>query len=120
MSSSRELAEHFAEMLAPLGGVETKRMFSGFGLSVGEFQFAMIIDDTFYFRVDDHSRPLYEAAGSEPFSYSTKKRRVTVRRYYTAPEQSIDNADQMLDLAEEALAAAQRDDVRKPRKAANS
>lgn len=50
MRASRELAEHLAEMLAPVGGVELKAMFGGFSLRAGGVPFAIAID-TLYLRV---------------------------------------------------------------------
>jgi DNA transformation protein len=113
VSASPELIEHYAELLAPIGAVESKRMFSGAGFSQGGFTFAMLIQEELYMRVDDETRPRFEAAGCEPFSYTAKDRTVVVKRYYTLPDDAVDNAERLVELGEEALAAARRDDIRK-------
>jgi len=124
-SAPKALAEYYADQLQPVLDVEVKRMFSGWGLCVGEVQFAMALRDDLFMRVDDETRPAYEAAGSEPFSYESKSRAkpVVVRRYYTLPEEAAENAERFTELALEALDAARRDDVtrrgKRKRKAAS-
>jgi DNA transformation protein len=111
--SLKALAEYHADQLAPVIDVEIKRMFSGWGLCVDGVQFAMAVRDDFYMRVDDDTRPLYEEAGSTPFTYETNGRSkpVVVRRYFTLPAEAAENAERFGELALEALDAARRDDV---------
>jgi DNA transformation protein len=109
VSASPELIEYWADLLAPLGGVETRRMFSGAGYSLGGVTFALLVREELRMRVDDETRPGYEAAGCEPFTYSARGKTVTVRRYYSLPDDAVDNQERLLELAAEALAAAKRD-----------
>ncbi len=108
MALADEYTEYVLEQLAPLGQVRAARLFGGVGLSRGSLQFAMIMDRTLYFAVDDVTRPRYEAAGMQPFAYDTRKRRVQVRRYYELPEDVLVDADELRLWAEEALRAAAR------------
>ncbi len=103
------MIEFYSGQLAPLGGVETRRMFGGAGFSIGGVTFALLLDDGLRLRVDDETRPSYEAAGCEPFTYQARGKTVTVRRYYSLPDDAIDNQERLLELAEEALGAARRD-----------
>jgi len=66
----------------------------------------MIMGSVLYFCVDDSSREKYIEAGSEPFSYSTKKRRVVVKRYYEAPEGVLEDSEELLAWAGEAVEVA--------------
>ncbi|MGV0762059.1 TfoX/Sxy family protein [Tistrella mobilis] len=109
MSSSadaREQALEVAERLAPLGPVIVKRMFSGAGLSIDGVNFAFVIGGTLYFRVDDQSRPAYEAMGLEPFRYDRPGRTVTVGSYYEAPDEVFDDDEALCDHARAAWQAA--------------
>ncbi len=98
---------YLEDLLEPLGPIVFKRLFGGQGLSLGGVTFAFIMGQSLYLRVDDQSRPAFEEAGMEPFSYDTKKRRVQVRSFYATPEDLYDDADEFCDWARTALAAAQ-------------
>jgi DNA transformation protein len=101
-----EFGEYVLDLLSPLGDIELRRFFGGKALVADATQFAMIMGSTLYFVVDDTTRPDYEEAGSEPFSYATMKGRVKVRRYYEVPEEILDNGSELLAWAEEALTVA--------------
>ena len=55
------------ELLRPLGRVAGRAMFGGYGIYEGAAMFALIADDTLYFKVDDATRDAYVAAGCEQF-----------------------------------------------------
>ena len=106
MAASPQFKAFLAELLEPLGPVVFKRLFGGEGLSLGGVTFAFIMGETLYLRVDDASRPAFEEAGMEPFAYDTRKKRVTVRSFYAAPEELYDDGDEFCDWARTALGAA--------------
>ena len=96
------------ELLAPLGSIDAKRFFGGIGIRQEAVLFAMIMDETLYFRVDAESRPRYEAAGCQPFSYDTSKGSRAIEGFYTAPEELFDEPAEMRDWARGAVATALR------------
>lgn len=106
-----EYTAYVLEQLAPVGRVRAARLFGGVALSRASVQFALIMDRTLYFAVDDETRPRYEAAGMQPFAYDTRKRRVAVRRYYELPEDVLVDPDELRAWADDALRVAAR---RKP------
>jgi len=108
MAFGSELAEHVMELLAPLGSIDAKRFFGGVGIRQETVLFAMIMDETLYFRVDAESRPRYEAAGSQPFTYETKTGSRSIEGFFTAPEDLFDEPADMRDWARGAIAAALR------------
>ncbi len=118
MAASQQFKAYLAELLEPLGPVAFKRLFGGEGISLGGVTFAFIMGQSLYMRVDDETRPRFEDAGMEPFSYATKKRRVMVRSFYAIPEGLYDDADEFHDWARAALAAAQNAARAKARKKA--
>ncbi|MCY2961968.1 MAG: TfoX/Sxy family protein [Planctomycetota bacterium] len=59
--------DELREALAPAGAVRARAMFGGAGLYLEDVFFGLVADGELYFRVDDASRPEYEAAGSAPF-----------------------------------------------------
>jgi DNA transformation protein len=94
-------AERCERLLAPLGPVEARRMFGGYGL---------------YLKADEESREDFAAAGSTPFRYKKKDRWYSMS-YWQAPAGSLDGAEALLPWAERALAAARRGARSKKRRA---
>lgn len=111
---SDEYTDYVLEQLEASGRVTAKRLFGGVGLSRGAVHFALIMNGTLYFAVDDETRPRYEAAGMGPFAYDTRKRRVQVRRYYELPEDVLLDRDALRVWMDESLAAAER--ARRPKR----
>ena len=100
------LKDLLLDALAPLGPVAARRFFSGTGFTYDGTFFAMLIRGTFYMRVDDGNRPRFEAAGSRPFSYTTRKRRVEVGAFFNAPEALLDDEEELRQWARQSIAAA--------------
>jgi DNA transformation protein and related proteins len=106
MSASAEFVSYVREMLTPLGNIRDGKFFGGHAIKQGAKQFAMVMGNTLYFRVDDDSRPAYEKRGSKPFSYSTKNGVVQVRKYYAVPAELLDDPVQLVAWARQAVTAA--------------
>ena len=95
MSASPEFVEYVRELFIPLGDLQDGKFFGGFAFKSGSKQFAMIMGNILYFCVNDETRPKYEANGMVPFSYSTKKGRVDVKKYYSVPEDLFENQEKI-------------------------
>lgn len=107
MAVSEEFKSHVAELLRPVGPIGIKRMFGGAGVYVGETMFGLIIGDVLHFKVDDSTRESYTKAGCEPFMYDNGKRR-TATSYWQVPEHLLDEQDELLVWARDAVGAARR------------
>src|SRR6476620_2319691 len=71
MVASETYAEFLREQLAPLGRLSLRRMFGKTGVFCDGVMFAMVTDNTLYFRVDDHNREIFkEAESSPPLNYA--------------------------------------------------
>lgn len=99
------LLEHCLELLAPLGGVRSRRMFGGYGVYADDLFFALIAFDRLYLKASPETRPQFEAAGCEPFVYDAKGKAVSVG-YWTAPPEAMESPALMLPWARLALQAA--------------
>lgn len=97
IDTARARALELADYLAPLGQITVSRFFGGAGLSINQLQFGFVIKGTLYLRVDDKSRPVFEALGCEPFRYATKAKTVTVASYYQVPAAMEDDPEALLD-----------------------
>ena len=69
MSAKREFADRIVGQLLPLGPVRARAMFGGFGIFHEDLMFGLIAFNRPYFKVDEESKPRFEAAGCEPFVY---------------------------------------------------
>src|SRR4051812_50226734 len=87
--------------------IRSKRMFGAVGIYAGEFFFAVIDDDRLYFKVDDETRPTYEAAGMKPARIGTEPDRM-VLSYYEVPLGALEAPDELRTWVRDALAVAAR------------
>ena len=107
------------DLFADFGPVTIRRMFSGYGISADGINFALALRAGLYFRADEVTIPQFEAEGSQPFSYQTRTKTVTVNSYWQLPARLFDDSEDLSVWARAALAAAQRAALRKrpkPRK----
>ncbi len=113
MTASTQFADYVLELLESVSPVRTSRFFGGVGISQGAVQFAMIMGSSLYLVVDDSTRSKYESAGMAPFSYTTKKGRIRVRRYFELPEEILTDPDELRMWVRESIKVAGK--VKKPK-----
>ena len=106
MSASKEFVSHVRELLSSIGNLSDGTFFGGHALKHSGQQFAMIMGNTLYLRVNDQTRPEYIAKGSKPFSYLARAKRVEVRTYFAAPEELLESKEALLAWARKAISAA--------------
>ncbi|WP_417069548.1 TfoX/Sxy family protein [Niveibacterium terrae] len=107
-----EHVDWLCERLDALGSIQPRRMFGSWGLYCDGIFFAIVADEVLYLKVDSVSRPDFEAAGLEAFSYSTKDGRQQSLSYFPMPEAALDDEREFLSWARRGLGAALR--ARKP------
>ncbi|MCG6203554.1 TfoX/Sxy family protein [Rhodopseudomonas sp. HC1] len=108
--------DYLTDLFEPFGPVTIRRMFSGFGISADGITFALVIQGALYLRADAATIPRFEAEGSQPFSYTTRLRTVTVASYWRLPDRLLDDADELAEWSRASLAAAERAALKKARK----
>lgn len=107
------LDAHFEDLFAPLGGVSVRRMFGGRGIFREGLMFALAHDDTLYLKVDETTRPAFEAESSEPFAPEMGGKK-TEMGYRRLPEQLYDEPEAFVEWAQAAFEVAVRADEAKP------
>ena len=107
MKTPDPFAERIVAMLTPLGPARARRMFGGFGIFIDDLMFALIAGGTLYLKVDDETRPVFEDAGSQPFTYRRRDREIAMS-YWLAPDGSLLDMETLIPWAGLALAAARR------------
>ena len=73
--------------------------------------FALVDDDVLYFKVDDHTRPRFEALGMGPFRPSGDGGEVM--QYYEVPADVLEDAEALAPWAADAVEVARRARSRK-------
>ncbi|MEP9402251.1 TfoX/Sxy family protein [Sphingomonas sp. VNH70] len=112
MSADDGLIEWVADGLAPMGTVTFRRMMGGATLYLDGTVFAIVLDDSLWFKSDAVADPAWDAAGCERFSYARKDGTVATMHYRRAPDAVLDDGDALLEWAALAVAAGRRAPVR--------
>jgi DNA transformation protein len=115
MSVSGEFRDFVLEQLADAGRVTQRAMFGGVGLYLDGRFFALIDDDTLYFKADEASRGRYERAGSRPFC-PYPDRPEQAMGYWQVPAEVLEDRDELAAWAREALGVALAKDSSRPRR----
>jgi DNA transformation protein len=105
MSVGAAFLQYVLEQLERLGGVTSRRMFGAVGLYRDGVFFAIIDDDTLYFKTDDSTRPDYESRGMKAFRPYKDRPEVSMT-YFTLPADVLDDAEEMVIWARRSVAIA--------------
>ncbi len=117
MAGESGFLTHLREMLDPIEGVHFKRMFGGYGIFRYGLMFGLVSDETLYFKVDEQNKGDFEARGLGPFVYMKADKPMPMS-YHRAPDEVLDDLDDMQQWAERAYQAAVRAQLNKPMKKA--
>jgi DNA transformation protein len=94
--------------------VRARSMFGGVGIYSGDLFFALIDNDTLYFKVDDSNRPDFTARKMEPFRpYGEDGETMG---YYEVPADLLEDAEALRPWGEKAVAVASRKKKKKKAK----
>ena len=94
-------------------GVRVRRMFGAVGLYATDLFFAIVDDDVLYLKVDDTTRPDYEARGMPPFRPFEMQASMN---YSQLPEEILEERETLQLWTTRALEVARRAKRRKPRR----
>src|SRR5882762_11434554 len=84
--------------------IRARAMFGGVGIYAGDLFFALIADDTLYFKVDDSNRPDFEQRGMKAFQpYGEGSETM---QYYQVPADLLDDPEALRPWAEKSIAVA--------------
>ena len=115
----REYLDYLHDLFAAFAPVSTRAMFGGHGVYRDGVIVGIVIDEAIYLKVDDATRAEFEAAGSEPFVYEAKGKRVPMS-YWSVPEDALDSPQEFRPWAQRAWEAALRKPKPKPKSKSKS
>lgn len=105
MPQSQEYLQYVLEQLHGLGGVVSRRMFSGAGLYQDDVFFGLLFRDTLYFKVNDANRADYESRGMGRFQPFPDKPHLSLT-YYEVPVDVLEDREELASWARRSIAAA--------------
>jgi DNA transformation protein and related proteins len=108
MVASDSFAEFLREQLAPLGGINMRRMFGKTGVFCDGAMFGMVTENTLYLRVDEENSDTFKEAQSYPPLNYEKGGSTIDLSFWRVPERLFDEPEEFVAWARAALAAAQR------------
>ena len=69
MKASPEYLNFVIDKLSPIVDIRSRAMFGGYGIFYEGSMFALIAEDTLYFKVNEINRDMYKKARSKPFPH---------------------------------------------------
>lgn len=107
MTVQAEFATYCSELLGSAGEVRSRRMFGGYGLYVDGIFVGIVAGETLYLKVDEQTRPRFEAEGCRRFEYSARGKQHALG-FWTVPPEAMDSPHLMQPWVRLALEAAVR------------
>jgi DNA transformation protein len=112
---SKEFVLYVLDLLEPLGNVTACKMFGGQGIYLNNQMVAIVADDVLYLKTDSQTEAQFQQGGLSPFSYQRHGKSVSMS-YYHAPDEVLENPEEMREWATLAYQAALRSSNQKNRK----
>lgn len=108
MSVNSEFLDYIYDLLRPLGPLNQRRMFGGHCLYRGGIPFAVVFDDTLYFKVDDSNREDFQSHGIHDSIRAFEKDKSMTISYYEVPADIMEDRDALCTWARKAFEVAVR------------
>jgi DNA transformation protein len=106
-----EFTDYLTEIFAEFGTIHTRRMFGGHGVYHDGVIIGLVGSDVLYLKVDPETAPIFIKHGLQQFQYpkkSPKGDKLVGMSYYQAPEEALEDPDEMREWAQLAYDAALR------------
>jgi len=108
----KEFVSYVVELMQSIGPVYSKGMFGGHGIFLEGLMFALVADNVLYLKTDKQTEDDFISKKLEQFSYA-KKDEIFKMNYYQAPDEALEDADEMNAWANAAYAVAIRATTKK-------
>jgi DNA transformation protein len=104
-----EFVEHVVETMRAFGEVSARRMFGGWALRHEGRAFALVFDDTLYFKGDAENAAEFDARGLGRFVFASRRTGEKIETSYrAAPEEALEDPEVMAEWARRGYGAALR------------
>jgi len=106
MPVSESYLEFIKEQLEAIGRIRSRRMFGGAGIYCDDLFFALISNNTLYFKVDDSNRDDFTEAGMGPFQPYKDQGNDSAMQYYQVPADVLESPPELEEWALKAVEVA--------------
>ena len=113
--TEKEFVSYVTEMMQTIGPVSPKKMFGGYGIFLEGLMFGLIADNVLYLKADKEIENEFKAKGLDAFKYYKKGKEYNMS-YYQAPEETLEDSEEMKSWANKAYSAAIRASLKKANK----
>jgi DNA transformation protein len=90
----REFVSYVVDLMQSIGPVHAKSMFGGHGIYLESLMFGLVADGVLYLKSDKETENQFKAKGLEAFAYSKKGKEYKMS-YYQAPEEALEDSEEM-------------------------
>ena len=111
----KEFVSYVVDMMQSIGPVHAKAMFGGYGIYLEGVMFALIADSVLYLKTDKVTEIVFKDKGLEAFTYF-KNGKACKMSYFQAPEETLEDIEQMNTWANRAYEVALTAAVKKRKK----
>lgn len=101
----KEFVSYVVDLMQSIGPVRAKGMFGGHGIFLEGLMFGLIADSVLYLKVDKETEIDFKIRGLEAFTYNKKGKEFKMS-YYQAPEEALEDDEEMNSWATKAYGAA--------------
>ena len=113
--AGKEFVTFVVDLMQPMGPVRAKGMFGGHGIFLDDLMFGLVAESTLFLKADKETEQDFKDRGLEPFKYEKKGKEFKMS-YYQAPEEALEDGEEMSAWAKKAYSTAQRAAAKKRKK----
>lgn len=114
-NTEKEFVCYVVDLMQSIGPVRAKGMFGGHGIFLDDLMFGLVADSVLYLKADKEIIPEFEEKGLEAFTYGKQDKEFRMA-YYQAPEEALEDVEEMNAWANKAYGAALRAVAKKRQK----
>jgi DNA transformation protein len=114
-NTEKEFVSYVVDLMQSVGPVHAKGMFGGHGIYLEGLMFGLIADSVLYLKADKETENEFKDRGLEAFTYSKKGKEFKMS-YYQAPEEALEDGEEMNSWANRAYGVALKAASKKPKK----
>lgn len=106
-NDEKEFVAYVVDLMQSVGPVYAKGMFGGHGIFLEGLMFGLVADGTLYLKVDKETANEFRVRELEAFTYNKKGKEFKMS-YCQAPEEALEDGEEMNYWANKAYCAAMR------------
>ena len=114
-NEEKEFVTYVIDLMQSIGPVRAKSMFGGHGIFLEGLIFGLVADSVLYLKVDKETEIEFKVRGLEAFTYNKKGKEFKMS-YYQAPEEALEDVEEMNFWANKAYGTALKVASKKPKK----